>query len=69
MYLDEDVHELNPQGVALAWVEFALPGALRADRIDTEILGGERSPRALRWRTQRVVSELSGRRRTLTARR
>ena len=28
VYLDADVRELNPLSVALAWVEFALPGGM-----------------------------------------
>lgn len=48
VYLDADVHDLNPQSVALAWVEFVLPGDLPMDLIDTVLIGDQRA-RALRW--------------------
>ena len=48
VYLDADVHELNPQSVALAWVEFALPGGVPPRAIDTDMLVGDWRPRPLR---------------------
>lgn len=49
VYLDADVGEVNPREVALAWVEFVLPSVASADRVDTQILAGERRPRTLHW--------------------
>lgn len=49
VYLDADVHEGNPQSVALAWVYFALPNSTPAGRIDIDLLTGERLLRTLRW--------------------
>ncbi|GLJ80852.1 hypothetical protein GCM10017586_25350 [Microbacterium imperiale] len=48
VYLDADVRELNPRAVALAWIEFVLPGGVSPRAIDTEILAGDRRPRPLR---------------------
>lgn len=62
VYLDADLHELNPRDVALAWVEFVLPSAVPADRIDTVLIGDQRA-RALRWlaRADRSVRRGGGR--------
>lgn len=42
VYLDADVRELNPQSVALAWVEFALPGDVSVNRTDIAFLTDRR---------------------------
>jgi len=60
VYLDADIQELNPRDVALAWVEFVLPGDLAADRVHAEILADERHRRALRW-APRSTSGVRGR--------
>lgn len=49
VYLDSDVHELNPREVALAWVEFVLPENASPRRIDTTSLLGDVRARALHW--------------------
>lgn len=49
VYLDADVRELNPRAVALAWIEFVLPGGVSPRAIDTDILIGDRRPGPLRW--------------------
>lgn len=56
LYLDVDVHELNPRDVTLAWVAFALPGDVPAHRIDTGLLDGGRRPRTLRWAPRSAVN-------------
>ncbi|GAA3033462.1 hypothetical protein GCM10010462_20420 [Microbacterium dextranolyticum] len=57
VYLDVDVRELNPRGVALAWIEFALPGDAPAPRIDTGILDAGGRSRTLRWAGSSAASE------------
>lgn len=57
VYLDANVHELNPRDVTLAWVEFALPSDAPAHRIDTGLLDGGRRPRTLRWAPRSAVNE------------
>ncbi|MBT8797461.1 hypothetical protein [Microbacterium flavum] len=49
VYLDADVRELNPRAVALAWIEFVLPGGVSPRAIDTDIIVGDQRPRPLRW--------------------
>jgi len=60
VYLDADVHEVNPQSMALAWVEFALPGDLSVNRIDIDLPTGTRHLRGLRWRPVEGPTKLSG---------
>lgn len=60
VYLDADIQELNPRDVALAWVEFVLPGDPAAERVHGEILADERHRRALRW-APRSASGVRGR--------
>lgn len=49
VYLDADLRELNPRAVALAWVEFVLPGGGSPRRLDAGILAGDRGARTLHW--------------------
>lgn len=49
VYLDADVRELNPLRVALAWVEFALPGGMLPGVIVASRLRPDERARPLRW--------------------
>lgn len=49
VYLDADVRELNPLSVALAWVEFALPGGMLPGVIVASRLRPDERARPLRW--------------------
>lgn len=49
VYLETDVDEVNPDDIALAWVEFVLPGGLAPGVILVSRLRSDERARPLRW--------------------
>lgn len=49
VYLETHVDEVNPDDVALAWVEFVLPGGIAPGVIVVSRLRGDERARPLRW--------------------
>ena len=49
VYLETDVDEVNPDDVALAWVEFVLPGGMAPGVIVVSRLRSGERARPLRW--------------------
>lgn len=47
--LETDVDEVNPGDVALAWVDFVLPGGMAPGVVVVSRLGSDESARPLRW--------------------
>ena len=60
VYLDSDVHELNPREVALVWIELVLPRDTNACTVTTTHLRRTVQARALRWaaRAEQVQSRI-----------
>lgn len=56
VYLETHVDEVNPDDVALAWVEFVLPGGVAPGVIVVSRLRGDERARPLRW-TSRLTQQ------------